>query len=76
MECFSVAVGNIDIYNAASRKAVMFIKTLDGFIGITPVPPRGTLILFKSENDAKIGRNRMNSMGIQTGKNICRFSIR
>lgn len=70
MKAYTVAVGNIS-KNKQSLKALKYISTLDGFVGIHPHYPDGTLILFDNENNAKIGKNLMESKGIQTGYNIC-----
>lgn len=75
MKAWSVAVGNINPIHRASRKAVKYISTLKGFIGFFPHYPHGTLCFFETENDAKRGRNLMNTKGIPTGRNICEFEI-
>ena len=75
MKAYTVAVGNINPLMKSSRYALKFIKKLDGFIGVYPHYPDGTLILFRTENDAKKGKYRMESMGIQTGYNICECEI-
>lgn len=75
MKAYTVAVGNINPLMRASRKAVKYIAKLDGLIGVHPHYPDGTLILFRTENDAKIGKNRMESVGIKTGHNICECEI-
>ena len=72
---YSVAVGNFNIFKRKSRQAMKFISKLDGLVGVHPCYPHGQLILFKTENDAKIGRNRMNEKGIQTGHNICEVYV-
>lgn len=71
ISCWTVAVGNFVPFLKKSRLAIEFIKTLDGFVGVHPCPPRGTLILFRTESDAKIARNLMEAKGIVCGKNIC-----
>ena len=71
ISCWTVAVGNFVPFLKNSRLAIEFIKTLDGFVGVHPFPPRGTLILFRTESDAKIARNLMEAKGIVCGKNIC-----
>lgn len=77
VQLWAVAVGNMPTrftprkIRKAGIAALKFIKRLDGFVGVTPIPPRGTLCLFRTENDAKCGMNLMNSEGIATGKNIC-----
>ena len=75
MKAYTVGVGNINPTSKASRKAVDYIVTLNGFVGIHPQYPRGTLILFDTENNAKIARNLMNLKGITTGRNICEVEI-
>lgn len=71
VKAYTVTVGNIDPLNKKSRAAVKIIKKLDGLLGITPVYPRGTLIIFESENAAKRAKNFLKTKGIQTGHNIC-----
>ena len=75
MKAWSVAVGNINPLKKSSRDAVKYISKLKGFVGFFPHYPKGTLCFFKSENDAKIARNKMDFKGIQTGKNICEMEI-
>lgn len=75
MKVYTVAVGIFDPFNRRSRKAVKFISTLKGLVGVHPHYPDGTLILFRTENDAKIARNEMQSKGILTGRNICEAEI-
>lgn len=71
MKGYTVAVGNLNPFLKASREAVKFIGTLDGLIGVHPHYPRGTLIIFETENAAKIAKNKLGHKGIQTGRNIC-----
>ena len=81
VQLWAVAVGNLPMpwhprkIRKAGIAAFKFIKKLDGFVGVTPMPPRGTLCLFRTENDAKRGMNLMNSEGIVTGKNICEVFV-
>lgn len=75
MKAWSVAVGNINPLQKASRDAVKYITNLNGFLGFFPHYPNGTLCFFVTENDAKIARNKMDSKGIQTGRNICEMEI-
>lgn len=59
-----------------TKKLLNYCKKLDGFLGIHPMPPRGTLLIFKTENDAKRGRNLLaNDLKVQTGHNICEIWI-
>lgn len=75
MKAWAVGVGNADPFNRASREALKFISKLSGLVGVHPYYPRGTLILFDSENSAKIARNEMNAVGIVTGDYICEVEI-
>jgi len=81
ISAWTVAVGNAPMpwhsrkVKKSAAAAMNFIKGLDGFIGVHPMPPRGTLLLFKSENEAKRARNLMRAEGIQTGDNICEVFI-
>ena len=83
VKCWTVAVGNLPglfgFINRKKHKATMaalaFITRQEGFIGIHPVPPHGTLCIFKTENNAKAARNVMRAEGIQVGKNICEVYV-
>lgn len=81
---FTVAIANMpyrisDFINPKimrdANKAVEFVQRQEGFIGIHPEPPRGTLCLFATENQAKRARNAMESAGIKCGTNICEVFI-
>lgn len=75
VEVWTVAIGNLPLppfIPRKTKKAIQFIKEQDGFIGFYPVYPKGTLCLFKTENDAKGARNMMRFKGIQVGDNICK----
>lgn len=72
---YTVGIGNFKPFAIGKQKKVQdevldFIKKLEGFIGVYPYYPHGTLCLFKTENDAKRAKNSMQAKGIQTGKNI------
>lgn len=59
-----------------TKKFLRYVKKLDGFIGIHPIPPRGTLLIFDTENNAKRARNLLdNDLKVQTGTNICEIFI-
>lgn len=59
-----------------TKKLLNYVKNLDGFLGVHPVPPRGTLLIFDTENDAKRARNLIaNDLKVQTGNNICEIFI-
>lgn len=70
-KAYTVAIGNFSIpFTKDQKKIVEEIKKMDGFIGFHPAYPYGTLLLFKTENNAKVGRNILRDMGVQTGINI------
>lgn len=73
MTGYTVATGNVNPLMKRSREAVKFISKLDGFVGVHPCYPYGTLLIFESKNTAKIARNRMENEGIKCGYNICKI---
>ena len=83
VKVWTVAIGAFPKYSfwwSKKRKKAYwdildYITGLDGFVGFHPVSSRGTLCVFRSENDAKIGRNLMTVKGIRTGTNICEAYI-
>lgn len=75
MKVWSVATGNVDPRIKGCRRAVSFIKKQKGLIGGHPHPPNGSLWLFRTEDDAKRARNRMEARGILCGDNICEGEI-
>ena len=56
-------------------QTLKIIQEQEGFIAFLPIYPRGTLCLFKTENDAKGARNMMRFHGIQCGDNICEVYV-
>ena len=59
-----------------SKKLLSYASKLDGFLGIHPAPPHGTLLIFKTENEAKRARNLLaNDLKVQTGTNITKIYI-
>lgn len=59
-----------------SKKLLNYASKLEGFLGIHPTPPHGTLLIYKTENDAKRARNLLaNDLKVQTGHNICEIWI-
>lgn len=76
---YTVAIPNLPIFpNRKVDKFVKWISKLDGFVGIRPEYPNGTLLLFKTKNDAKIARNKINNYpgyDMGTGNNICEVYI-
>ena len=56
-------------------KAIELIKEQEGLVGVTPMYPRGTLLLFDTENNAKGARNVLRFNGVKCGDNICKVFI-
>ena len=76
VKAYTVAIGNFSIpFTKDQKKVLKIIKNLDGFYGLKPCYPHGTLLLFNTENNAKRARNELDSLGIQTGTNICEVFI-
>lgn len=80
VEVYSVAVGNIPVLPKmlmpkAVKDAIKLISKQEGLIGVTPMFPRGTLLLFDTENHAKGARNELRFNGMKCGKNICKLHI-
>lgn len=69
-KAYTVAIGNFSIpFTKDQKKIVEEIKKMDGFVGLH-FSSYGTLLLFETENNAKVGRNILRSMNVQTGINI------
>lgn len=49
---------------------VSTIKNVEGFLGFYPRLPLGTIVIFRTENAAKIGRNRLEAIGVKCGSEI------
>ena len=73
IDTYTVAMANLKPFHKDSITAINIVKALDGFIGISPCWPHGTLVHFKSMNDAKRGKNLMEQNGIHTGYNISHY---
>lgn len=72
MKGYTVAIANLPIIPNKEIKAFMdYVGKLEGFIGVHPHYPNGTLLIFKSENHAKLARNLIENYGVKTGRNIC-----
>ena len=72
---YSVTIGNLPLRKKKALKIAEFVKSLDGFVGVCPYYPYGTLVFFDTLNDAKIGKNTLNAELHPVGKNIMRFII-
>lgn len=72
--CYAFAIANMPLIpDRKVKKFVKYVSNLDGFQGFYPHYPHGTLVIFKTENDAKAGRNLIrNYSGYSggTGDNI------
>ena len=72
--CYAFAIPNLPLF--PDKNVVEFLKwcqTLDGFQGLYPNYPDGTLLIFDTENNAKGGRNLIRAYpGVQfpCGENI------
>ena len=80
VEVWTVAVGNLPmlpkfLMPKKVTEAVELIKTLEGLIGVSPCYPKGTLLLFDTENNAKGARNVLRFHDVQTGTNICKVFV-
>lgn len=80
IEVYTVAVGNLPmlpkfLMPKGVKEAVKLIKEQEGLIGVTPMYPRGTLLLFDTENHAKGARNVLRFRGVQVGTNICKAYV-
>jgi len=77
--CYTVAIPNLPIFpNKEVKKFLNWIQTLDGFVGLRPEYPYGTILIFKTENDAKGARNLIRAYkgyNGEVGKNICEIYI-
>ena len=79
VECYTVAIPNLPmISNRRVRDFIKWISELEGFVGLRPEYPHGTLLIFKTENDAKRAKNLIPTYpnyksGV--GKNICKVYV-
>ena len=69
--CFAIGAGKIWSVKRKERKqiekAIDYIKSLDGFLGIHPVSMTKTLLIFDTLNNAKGAYNMMKAKNIQIG---------
>lgn len=80
IELWSVAVGNLPLLPRflqpkGTKRAVELIKEQEGLVAVHPCYPRGTLLLFDTENNAKGARNILRYNGVQCGDNICKVFV-
>ena len=50
------------------EKTLMYIKGLDGFVGVNPMDLWHTLLLFDTLNNAKLARNKLEAKGVPVGQ--------
>lgn len=56
--CYAFAIPNLPMFmNKEIKKFINYIEKLEGFQGLYPHYPHGTLLIFDTENNAKGGRN-------------------
>ena len=77
--CYTVAIPNLPLIpNKKVKDFVKWISELEGFVGLRPEYPRGTILIFRTENDAKRARNQIKAYpGYKcgVGNNICEVYI-
>lgn len=71
VELWGVGTGRVVPWMRASRQAVDFIRTLEGFVGVHPTEDgEHTVWLFNSKNNAIRAMNLMRAEGIETGEGV------
>lgn len=71
VKAWAFAIGNFHLIPTKDdQRAMEIIKGLEGLYGVKPEFPRGTLLIFKTENHAKRAKNLLESYGIKTGAHI------
>lgn len=78
VKVYSVAVANFPRNRKEFIKAepaLKIIRGLPGLVGVHPQYPKGVLLLFRTLNDAKRAKNKLDSYEILTGDNICSVFI-
>ena len=77
VKVYTVATGNFPVIpNKGTKKIMKALKEMDGFIGAHPHAPYGTLLLFDTERNARMGRAKLINMDVHpVGNNICEAFI-
>lgn len=79
VSCYAFAMPNLPLIpDKRILDFLNYMSTLDGFQGLYPYPPHGTLIIFDTENNAKGGRNILRTypgIEFEFGKNIVEIFI-
>lgn len=77
VEVWAVGIGILPVIRTRKvRTLLRFISSLDGFLGISPVPHRGTLLVFKSKNDATCAKKTLEKNGVHTGNELATVYIK
>jgi hypothetical protein len=75
---YTVAIANLPINPGKEvMEFVRWVETLEGYYGLRPEYPHGTLLIFDTKNHAIAARNQIRNYkgGVQTGNNICECFI-
>lgn len=72
---YTVSIGEVDPFALGEKKrrqdeVLDFIKTLNGFVGVHPVFGRGTILLFRTEEQANFARDSLKERGCPVGKYV------
>jgi len=72
---YTVAIPEINPFAVGEAKvaqdaAIDFIRNLDGFVAVHPVFGQGTLLLFRTKDQAKKARIELKNHGCPAGKNV------
>jgi len=60
LKAYTVAIPNFPLIpNKRVREFIKWICKLDGLLGIHPHYPDGNILLFRTENQAKVARNQI-----------------
>lgn len=71
VKCYTVAIPNFPlILKKEHKKLIENISKYEGFVGVHPCYPRGTILIFKTKNDAKRARNRLKGIINIVGNNV------
>ena len=70
VKVWGFVIGNLPMRRKPLRELSRLFGTLPGFLGVNPVYPNGTVMLFETENDAKVARNMLLDQITPVGKEI------
>mgnify|MGYP003293783239 CR=1 FL=1 len=75
-EVYTVSIPNLPLPTTRKNRklidgVIKLIKKQDGFIGLSPEFPHGTILFFGTLNDAKRARNNLRAELNAVGTNIC-----